>query len=343
MQWSFTGFRIVTRVGKALMTSGQTKRILIVDDEPAVAIVLAESLERISKGYIIHTANDADQALEKIASASYTLLITDYRMPGMNGLDLAVAARRMAPEMQIVLMTAYGTERLQNVAGEIGLNGYISKPFAVAQIREIVEHAIEQTENNGDSYPTGYQALHRPVYEQLKELQANIGARCIMLVSSTGYPIETSGQTNGIDVTSVGALVAANFLAAAELAKKLGKGSVFKSSYHEGQGDTDYNLYAYDVNGDLLLVVVFGAESKTGAGWFYTRQAAARLEALMGKELVTKTLPILARKPGNEKPDTGANRHEAKPAESLPTGEKDAVDQSLEQYLSEELDHLLKS
>ena len=70
------------------------------------------------------------------------------------------------------------------------------------------------------------------------------------------------------------ALVAANFLAAAELSRLLGNDSIFKSSYHEGP---DYNVYAYDVNDDLLLAVIFGPETKTGAVWFYTKQAAAAL------------------------------------------------------------------
>ncbi|HEX2981523.1 MAG TPA: response regulator [Anaerolineaceae bacterium] len=323
----------------------QRKRILIVDDEPTVAMVLAESLERLSKGYIIDTASDAAEALKKIAGHPYDLMITDYRMPGMNGLDLAVTARRTSPKTQIVLMTAYGTDRLQSAADEIGLSGYISKPFTMPQIREIVEHVVEKTENNEDPYRAGKKALERPVYQELKQLQANTGARCIMLISSNGYPVETAGQTNNIDVTSVGALVAANFMAAAELANMLGKGTVFKSSYHEGQGGTDYNLYAYDVNGDLLLVVVFGAESKAGAVWFYTKQTAASLEALIGKGLVT-TLPIQSAHPLSVSPE-GTNEDSSDWLDGNPSGSKSvgavaSPGQSLDQYLSQELDNLLQ-
>lgn len=307
-------------------------------------MVLAESLERISKGYIIDTAGDASQALDKIEKSNYALMITDYRMPGMNGLDLAIAARRIAPKMQIVLMTAYGTDRLQNAAGEIGVDGYISKPFTMAQIRAIVERAIEKTENNEGSSHANKRAFERPVYDQLKNLQANTGARTVLLISSSGYPVETCGQTNNIDVTSVGALVAANFMAAAELANKLGKGTIFKSSYHEGQGGTDYNLYAYDVNGDLLLVVVFGAESKAGAVWFYTKQTAAVLEALMGKDLVTTTLQIPPAESISENMkgfyDSDAARQESISADSMAS--RKPLGQDFQQYLSKELDNLLE-
>lgn len=313
------------------MKSRLSKHVLIVDDKPAEAMVLVESLEWLSKGYIIDTANDASQALKKIAGNNYSLMITDYRLPGMNGLDLAIAVRQMAPDIQIILMTTNGNERLQKTADGIGVSGYLSRPFSMAQIHEIVEHAIEKTERNAG---TGHTALKQPVYEQLKELQINTGARCIMLVNATGYPVETSGQTNGIDVTSVGALVAANFMAAAELANKLGSSSVFKSSYHEGQGGTGYNLYAYDVNGDLLLVVVFGVESKTGAVWFYTKQTAANLEALIGKDLVSTTLPIS---------QAGSISSFAQEGDGSEKCQTDASsEESFEQYISEELDNLLK-
>lgn len=326
--------------------SGQCIRVLIVDDEPTVAMVLAESLERLSKGYIIDTAGNANQALEKISQNNYALMITDYRLPGLNGLDLAVAARRSAPQMLIVLMTAYGTERLRDAADEVGLDGYINKPFTMTQIRQIVQNAIQQTETSNSPLRSRKDQLERPVYEQLKALQANTGARCIMLVSASGYPIETSGQTDGIDVTSVGALVAANFMAAAELGRKLGKGSVFKSSYHEGQGDTDYNLYAYDVNGELLLVVVFGAESKTGAVWFYTKQAASCLASMVGQDVITAALPVspagMVSEMSEATPSQNNRRQPQCSSGSLTLWMENSPDDALEDYLSEELDKLLR-
>jgi predicted regulator of Ras-like GTPase activity (Roadblock/LC7/MglB family) len=98
-----------------------------------------------------------------------------------------------------------------------------------------------------------------------------------MLLSSGGYPIEIAGMTEGLNTSTVGALVAANFMAAVELSKMLGNTSIFKSSYHEGP---DYNIYAYDVTGELLLAVIFGTEAKTGAVWHYTKQTASELAEL---------------------------------------------------------------
>jgi predicted regulator of Ras-like GTPase activity (Roadblock/LC7/MglB family) len=109
-------------------------------------------------------------------------------------------------------------------------------------------------------------------------LQANAGVRCVLLISSEGYPVQVVGQTEDFEVKQVSALVAANFLAAAELANLLGNRTVFKSSYHEGD---NYNIYAHDVNGQLLLALVFEAKLRPGSVWFYTKQTAMVLAQLL--------------------------------------------------------------
>lgn len=258
-----------------------TKRILIVDDEPNLAALLATSLEKLDRDYIFETASNGPEALIKIQQAAYDVLLTDYAMPGMSGLDLAQAVRQISPNTYVLLMTAHGTDQLRNQIGHVGLDGYIDKPFTVAEIRTIVTQAIEHTKTNEtetDPYRAGTQALDRRVYDSLQTLRTNIGAWCVLLLSSGGYPIEKAGHTNTLDVSSIGALVAANFMAAAELAKLLGSGSVFKSSYHEGD---DYNIYAYKVSDDLLLAVIFGPDTKPGLVWFYTKQTAAELVPLL--------------------------------------------------------------
>jgi CheY-like chemotaxis protein/predicted regulator of Ras-like GTPase activity (Roadblock/LC7/MglB family) len=308
-----------------MMNKDCSINVLVVDDEPNVAKILADGVERLGEEYNIEIANDGHSALELLHETPYQLIITDYMMPGMNGIDLALAARKISPTTQVVLMTAYGTDNLRDTVNEIELDGYIDKPFTMDQIRKIVERAVAFTHGE-DSYRTGQRSLEQPVKEELKKLQANTGARCVMLISSSGYPVETSGQTNGLDITSVGALVAANFAAAAELARLLGKGSVFRSSYHEGAEGTDYNIYAYDTNQELLLVVVFGEESKPGAVWFYTKEAAAALEPLIAAD--GSTSPFAGPLPLDTDAASGSGddgKGGGKPLMSV----QDAVDQGL--------------
>jgi CheY-like chemotaxis protein len=257
----------------------QATRVLVVDDEPRVAEALAVGLSRMGDSYIVDTALSGDDALAKIQEEAYALILTDFQMPGMSGMDLALEVQRVSPETQIVLMTAYGTAKLREKAGR-ELAGYLDKPFTMDQIREVVAGAVEQAsgvepEVRPESVATD--AAHR----LLDSLQADSGAYSVILLSASGYAVDTAGAVDSMDVSAVGTLVAANFAAAAELARLLGRESVFKSSYHEGHGKADYNVYAYDVNGDFLLAVVFGKESKPGIVWFYTEQTAAALVPLM--------------------------------------------------------------
>jgi CheY-like chemotaxis protein/predicted regulator of Ras-like GTPase activity (Roadblock/LC7/MglB family) len=263
-----------------MSTQQPNKRVLIVDDEDNVTLVLSRSLAKLGDDYVIETANDSEEALEKIKETAYSLVITDYRMPDMNGVDLAMAIRNLSPQTQVVLMTAYGDRQLKNLAGNMELAGYLDKPFSMKDIRRIVEQAIGQTRSE-DPYRTGERSVDNEVFEHLETLQMNTGARCIMLLSSGGYPIEAVGGAQALDLSTVGALVAANFAAAVELSKLLGNDSIFKSSYHEGP---DYNIYAYDVNGDALLAVIFGNDNRPGTVWFYTKQTATNLKELLEEQ-----------------------------------------------------------
>jgi DNA-binding NtrC family response regulator len=116
--------------------------VLVVDDEPKVALTLAASLEGLASGFAVDTAYGFAEAFARVQQTRYRLLIVDYEMPGLNGLDLARAVRRVTPETRIVLMTAYGTQALRDTARLLGLVGYLDKPFTIAQLRELVQRTV---------------------------------------------------------------------------------------------------------------------------------------------------------------------------------------------------------
>ena len=262
----------------------RAKRILIVDDDEDIRRLLELSLRRLGPEYEIVTAQNSVAALALIEKENFDLVVTDYMMPGMTGIDLARAVRRIAPDTHVVLMTAYGNTPLQETTKFLGLDGYVRKPFKLDRIQEIVKQAVQHTskepEQHHDGHHLGPQALARAVLRLLQQLHVNAGVYCVLLINSEGYPVHVVGRTDDLEVSGVSALVAANFLAAMELASLLGNQAVFKSSYHEGD---DYNIYAYDVNGAYLLAVVFDARLKPGTVWFYTKQTAVALAALFEK------------------------------------------------------------
>ncbi|MBN1318528.1 MAG: roadblock/LC7 domain-containing protein [Anaerolineales bacterium] len=192
----------------------------------------------------------------------------------------------------------------------------------------------------------GHSEWEKPVLEQLGRLQTDTGARCVVLLNSSGYPIETAGATNGLDVSSIGALVAANFAAAAELARLLGRGSVFKSSYHEGLGETDQNIFAYNVNGDVLLAVIFGEKSKPGIVWYCTRRTAAALNPLVKGN--TGSISLHGKKeapPGKECEEANGSDELMDLKEAIAAGllppDFGSQGDSFERYIADELDSFL--
>ncbi len=108
-------------------------RVLVVDDEFPIAVSLARVLERA--GYDPQTANNADQAMEVAARFRPDLLLTDYDMPGLNGLELGVKIKKMLPGCRVVLLSGHS---LQVASGPYAEKGYtfpmLSKPLHPAAL-----------------------------------------------------------------------------------------------------------------------------------------------------------------------------------------------------------------
>jgi two-component system response regulator AtoC len=115
---------------------------LIVDDDEA----LRESLEMIlsAEGYAVLTADSGQRALELLEEASVDVVLTDLRMPGLDGFDLMPQIARLLPGVPIILMSAHGTEDLAVEAMQRGAYDYLAKPFQPAEIRLTLRKAQER-------------------------------------------------------------------------------------------------------------------------------------------------------------------------------------------------------
>lgn len=259
------------------------KRVLLVDDEPNTLEVLLNGLRRLGDKYVFEAVSGGTLALEKLGQTHYDLVVTDYLMPGMNGLELMRRVSEISPETEVILMTAYGSDMLDKALEDLEVRGYLNKPFSLAQIRETVERAVSNTavsappEENAATETTTT-AVGKHIRQLIHNLRVDTNARSALLLSSNGYPLQISGVDRSLDMASISALVAANFMAANELARLLGNGSVFKSSYHEGP---DYDIYAHDIDGDSLVAVIFDATSKAGMVRYCTGQAIDALKPLL--------------------------------------------------------------
>ena len=112
----------------------EQRRILVVDDESSIrdslSILLSESFEDFS----IHTAASAEEAIELFDDAEIDLLITDLKLPKMDGLSLARSALTTSPSTRSILMTAYGSEEIHDDAYKLGCSVYIEKPFDIDEL-----------------------------------------------------------------------------------------------------------------------------------------------------------------------------------------------------------------
>lgn len=119
---------------------GSTHRILIVDDEPMVT----KGCHRIltEQGYQVDTTQSGQDGLSRALAQSFVLVVTDLRMPDLDGMELVRALRRKQPQTAIIVLTGYGTVPSAVEAMRLGVSGYLEKPFTPEQITEAVHDAL---------------------------------------------------------------------------------------------------------------------------------------------------------------------------------------------------------
>ncbi len=118
-------------------------RILIVDDQDMMRDSLAQILVR--EGHEVVAAVDGASAVARLGPARFDLLITDLRMPKMSGLELMAEAKRLRPDMPVVLMTAFATVSNAVEAMKLGAYDYIQKPFNGDEIKLLVDRTLEHS------------------------------------------------------------------------------------------------------------------------------------------------------------------------------------------------------
>ena len=118
------------------------ERILIVDDEDQMRELLAKVLEK--NGYQVTTAPDGGSALGLLEKESMDLVVTDVRMPGMDGMEALKAIKELNPDTGVIIMTAFGSIDQAVQAVKEGAHDYISKPFKIDEMLLTIRKALEE-------------------------------------------------------------------------------------------------------------------------------------------------------------------------------------------------------
>ena len=117
-------------------------KVLVVDDDP----VVGKSFDRVlsARGYAVITAENGQEALNKLSGENYDVVFTDIRMPGMNGLEVAERVKASQPWLPVVIVTGYGTESNEARAEAAGVSGFLHKPLSPAMIEHSTQQALRK-------------------------------------------------------------------------------------------------------------------------------------------------------------------------------------------------------
>jgi excisionase family DNA binding protein len=115
-------------------------RVMVVDDEASIRDLLSKTLALAE--YDVDTAPDGNAALARLRDQSYDLVIADLKMPGMDGLTLIRQTKRLHPELPIIIITGFSTESSAIEAVNLGVAGYLTKPFRVPQVLAAAAKAL---------------------------------------------------------------------------------------------------------------------------------------------------------------------------------------------------------
>src|SRR5260370_21251675 len=116
--------------------------LLVADDDPGLRERLARTMTR--EGYRVLLASDGRAALERLQGGGIDVIVTDLKMPGLTGLELLRAAKAIAPDLDVILLTAFGTVEEAVKAMKDGAYDFLTKPFRREQLIKLIDKALER-------------------------------------------------------------------------------------------------------------------------------------------------------------------------------------------------------
>jgi two-component system response regulator HydG len=117
-------------------------RVLVVDDAIQMAETVADGLS--DRGYDAMAVAGGEQAIARLHAEPFAALVTDLRMPGVDGLALLAAARRISPELPVIVMTAHGAIDSAIESIRQGASHYLTKPFKIEELVLFLDGALDE-------------------------------------------------------------------------------------------------------------------------------------------------------------------------------------------------------
>jgi DNA-binding NtrC family response regulator len=115
-------------------------KILLVEDDAAIVTILRRVLT--GEGYVVTVEQAGDTGLARAKAGDFDVVVTDLKLPGLNGLDLVRGLHASKPRLPILMMTAHGTTETAIEATQAGAYDYLLKPFEIPELLKLVEQAV---------------------------------------------------------------------------------------------------------------------------------------------------------------------------------------------------------
>lgn len=261
----------------------EEKWVLIVDDEKRVAFFLEESLKALGKGLAVVSVGSAEEALEQLARRPFDLVVTDLRMPGMDGLELMQQVKETHPHTRTILITAYGSEEVEAEARRLESASYLTKPFPVTAFTQAVEQAL-QLEQTGEAYPLLRPGWAETVRRALATLRRGTGARCALLADGKGRVIAQVGTAADLPLEEILSALAEGAAITTRLEHHLKGGADLSLHHYEGEQYQVYVAIAANVPLMLVLLNQQPLPRRSGIVWLFLRRTFQELRESLGLE-----------------------------------------------------------
>lgn len=262
----------------------QRRRILIVDDEEAILTVLERSLKKLGPQYEVTAVQDGFAALTCMEEEKFDVIVTDYNMAQMDGLELIETIRYMQPEAQVIMITAYGNDFVESEVRRMEAFSYLTKPLEITAFREVIRKALGELPARQPKILAMSDQTYRKVGNLIETLRNEVGARCIFLANAEGRTIARAGDTTNLPLEEMASLLSGGIATLSEAGRVLdGEADTINLAYREGPKEY---LYAINVGAQLLMILILDRgpySSRLGSVWYYAQQTAVELRDLLDK------------------------------------------------------------
>ncbi|MEJ2166231.1 MAG: response regulator [Desulfobacterales bacterium] len=125
------------------------KNVLLVDDDREMLLALREGLMKYRDSFSVHLASDGLEAVENLKKRVISLVVTDLKMPGMDGFELLAHIMEYYPDIPVIIITGYSTPEMEQLAREGGAVGYIAKPFLIENLARQIMTTLRKESEGG--------------------------------------------------------------------------------------------------------------------------------------------------------------------------------------------------